>query len=106
MNGDLKFYNNVQLLCDFNGRPEGGFYMDESFTVEEAVDCYTVNGAWSQFRENDLGRIKEGYMADMVLLDNDIFTQNICELRDNRVLMTMVDGKIMYEAQSSRGCVD
>lgn len=92
--------------CDFNGRPEGGFYMDESFTVEEAVDCYTVNGAWSQFRENDLGRIKEGYMADMVLLDNDIFTQNVCELRDNRVLMTMVDGKIMYEAQSSRGCVD
>ena len=27
-------------------------------------------------------------MADMVLLDNDIFTQNVCELRDNRVLMT------------------
>ena len=46
--------------------------------------------------EDRKGRIREGYYADMVLLDRDIFTVDPMEIKEIKPVMTMVGGKIVY----------
>jgi predicted amidohydrolase YtcJ len=84
--------------CDKDGKPEGGFYPKEKVTVEEAIDAYTIESAYAEFMEDRLGRIKPGYLADMVLLDKDIFTCSEDEIKDIRPVLTIVDGKTVYKA--------
>lgn len=79
------------------GRPEDGFYPEECVDVETAIDAYTIESAYAEFMEDRKGRIKEGYYADMVLLDRDIFTVDPMEIKDILPVMTMVGGKIVYK---------
>ncbi|MEE0515947.1 MAG: amidohydrolase family protein, partial [Emergencia sp.] len=82
---------------DRAGRPEGGFYPAECVDVESAVDAYTIESAYAEFMEDKKGRIKEGYYADMVLLDRDIFTVDPMEIKEILPVMTMVGGKVVFE---------
>lgn len=91
----------VNIYCavtrkDMAGKPEGGFYPDECVDVETAIDAYTVESAYGEFREDVKGRIKPGFYADMVVLDKDIFTCDPMEIKDILPEMTMVGGKIVY----------
>ncbi len=79
-----------------NGYPEEGFYPGECVDVYTAVDAYTTGGAYAEFAENYKGRIKPGYLADLTLLDRDIFTIAKKEIRSARVLWTMVGGVMAY----------
>jgi predicted amidohydrolase YtcJ len=83
-----------------SGYPEGGFYPEECVDVYTAVDNYTAGGAYAAFAENDTGRIRPGYRADLVLLDRDIFTIPKGEIKDARVLLTMVDGRTAYRREA------
>lgn len=65
--------------------------------METAIDAYTIESAYAEFMEDRKGRIKEGYYADMVLLDRDIFTVDPMEIKDILPVMTMVGGKIVYK---------
>ena len=82
---------------DLKGKPEGGFYPEECLDVYEAVDGYTIGSAYASFEEDIKGRIKEGYLADLVVLDKDIFTVPSDEIKDIRPEMTIVDGKVVYQ---------
>ena len=82
---------------DKNGWPEGGFFPKECVDVYTAIDAYTAGSAYAQFMENEKGRIKPGFMADMVMLDKDIFTCDPMEIRDILPVMTIVGGEIVYE---------
>ena len=62
-----------------------------------AVDAYTEGSAYAEFMENKKGRIKEGFYADMVILDKDIFTVDSSEIKDIQPILTMVGGKVVYE---------
>jgi len=79
-----------------NGYPEGGKYPAECVDVYTAVDAYTSGSAYATFEENRKGRIKQDYLADLVLLDKDIFTIPKKEIRDAKVLWTMVGGNMAY----------
>lgn len=81
---------------DSKGQPEGGFYPEECVDIYTAIDAYTSGSAYMEFMEDRKGRIKPNYLADLVILDKDIFTCNIMEIRNILPLMTMVDGKIVY----------
>jgi predicted amidohydrolase YtcJ len=81
-----------------NGYPEEGFYPGECVDVYPAVDAYTLGGAYAEFAENNKGRSKPGYLADMTLLDRDIFTIPRKEIRRARVLWTMVGGVMAYRS--------
>jgi predicted amidohydrolase YtcJ len=70
---------------------------DKEITREEALRLCTINGARILFREDRLGSIEEGKLADLAVLDNDILTCPIDEIRDTKVLMTMVGGEMVYE---------
>ncbi len=82
---------------DKTGWPEGGFFPAECVTVEEAIDAYTLGSAYNEFREQDKGRIKPDFLADMVVLDTDIFTCDPMAIRDILPVMTIVGGRVVWE---------
>jgi predicted amidohydrolase YtcJ len=79
-----------------NGYPEEGFYTGECVDVYTAVDAYTIGSAYAEFAEDCKGRIKPGYLADLTLLDRDIFTIQRKEIRKAQVLWTMVGGVMAW----------
>jgi predicted amidohydrolase YtcJ len=79
-----------------DGMNPGGWVPEEKVSIEEAVRAYTVNGAWVQFAEAVKGTIEPGKLADLVVLDRDIFTVPPEEIAGARVRMTIFDGRIIY----------
>lgn len=65
---------------------------------EDALVAYTRRNAFFFFRENDLGSIQPGKLADLVVLDRDYLTIPADQIKDINVVMTMVGGRIVYEA--------
>jgi len=82
---------------DKTGFPEGGFFPQECVDIETAIDAYTIGSAYNEFMEDRKGRIKPGFLADMVILDKDIFTCDPMEIRGILPVMTIVDGKVAWE---------
>jgi len=70
---------------------------EEAITREEALRCYTINNAYASFEENLKGSIEPGKLADMVVLERDLLTCPVHEIRDMKVKMTVVGGKVVYE---------
>ena len=79
-----------------DGKNPGGWVPDEKVSVEEAVRAYTVNGAWVEFAEGSKGSIAAGKLADLVVLDRDIFAVPPEEISRAKVRMTILDGRIIY----------
>ena len=83
---------------DSQGNPASGFYPEESVDIYTAIDAYTAGSAYAEFMEHKKGRINEGYYADLVILNKDIFTINPLEIKDIQVDLTMVGGKVVYKS--------
>jgi len=79
-----------------DGKNPGGWVPGEKVSVEEAVRAYTANGAWVEFAEGAKGTIEAGKLADLVVLDRDIFTIPAEEIVRAGVRMTILDGRIIY----------
>ena len=77
------------------------YQLSERQTVEEAVLGYTKTNAYLTFEENLKGEIKKGYMADLVVLDQDIFSIPQKDIKNVKVEMTIVNGKIVYEREKN-----
>lgn len=80
-----------------DGEPVGGFYPNEKMTLTDAIDAYTIGSAFNEFKEDFKGRLKPGYVADLIVLDKDIFTIEEAKIKDIKVEKTMVDGQFVYE---------
>lgn len=76
-----------------------GWIPEQKITVEEAVRAYTLGSAFAEFQEDRKGSIAVGKLADFVVLSTDIFTLNPTEIRNVKVLTTVMDGKIVYQAK-------
>jgi predicted amidohydrolase YtcJ len=80
-----------------DGKPAGGWFPEERVTLETALRAYTVNNAWAEGAEDRKGRIAPGYLADLVVLDRDPFAGTLAELKDRKVTMTIVGGRVVYQ---------
>lgn len=80
---------------DLQGNPEGGWLPDQAITVEEALYGFTREGAYASFEEEDKGMLAEGYLADLVVLSEDIFSIEPDDIKDVRVQMTVFGGRIL-----------
>ena len=69
----------------------------EALDVYSAVDAYTYEGAYASFEEAEKGRIKEGYLADFIILDKDIFTCEPSLIKNITVQETYVNGSCVYK---------
>ena len=74
-----------------------GWIPEQKISVEETVRAYTFGSAYAEFQENVKGALTAGKLADLVILSDDIFTMNPNDIRRTKVLMTIVDGKIVYQ---------
>ncbi len=81
---------------DEDGLPEGGWHPAEKLTVEEAVYIYTAGGAYVSLEEDIKGTIEPGKLADMAVLDRDIFEIPPEEIRYLKNVMTVMDGRIIF----------
>jgi len=91
--------HNAVLRQDTDGRPEGGWIPRERVTLEQAVAAYTINGAYASFEEDVKGSIKEGKLADLVVLKPDIFQAPPLDIHKAKVALTVFDGREVYRAE-------
>lgn len=76
-----------------------GWIPEQKISVEEAVRAFTWGSAYAEFQEGQKGTLAAGKLADFVILSDDIFTIEPSTIRDAKVLMTVVDGKIAYQTK-------
>jgi len=70
---------------------------DQRLTLEELIIGYTRDAAYVEFKENEKGQIKEGYLADLVLFSHDLFEMNPEDIKSAKAVMTMIDGRVVFE---------
>ncbi len=70
----------------------------ERITLKQAVDIFTLNGARQQYAADRLGTIELGKLADLAVIDRNIFEVPITTVHDTKVMMTIINGKVVYSA--------
>jgi len=75
---------------------QNGWYPEQKISVEQAVKCYTLNNAYAGFQEDKLGVLKKGMLADLIVLDENIFEIAPEKIKDVKVIRTIVNGKTVY----------
>ncbi|RPJ85375.1 MAG: amidohydrolase, partial [Acidobacteria bacterium] len=81
-----------------DGKHPDGWVPEEKLTVAQVIEGYTMGAAYAAFEERDLGSVTVGKLADLVLLDADPFRVAPEALRDIKVALTIVGGRITYDA--------
>ncbi len=85
-----------------DGTPEEGWYPDQRVSVQDAVRAYTATPARVHRADRKLGSITPGKLADMVVLNGNIYTEDPMRIHGSRVDLTLFDGRIVFEADSER----
>jgi predicted amidohydrolase YtcJ len=78
---------------------DGRLATHDPVSREEALIAHTRSNAFFLFREAELGSIEPGKLADMVVLDRGYLTVPVDEIRDIAPVMTVMDGRVVYEAR-------
>jgi hypothetical protein len=69
---------------------------NERINVKEAIEAFTINGAYQLFREDEIGSITIGKRADLIIIDRDIFEINPLEISDIKLLGTIFNGRFVH----------
>jgi len=92
----------VTLWFAVTGKMIGGKVVNhQTITREEALIAHTRSNSFFVMREDDLGSIAPGKLADLVVMDRDYLTIPADQIKDIKPVITMVGGKIAYEASPS-----
>jgi predicted amidohydrolase YtcJ len=86
--------NNIITATDPQGQQ---INPGQQISRQQALHMYTVGAAWFCNREDDLGSIEKGKLADLVVLDRDYFRVSDADLRKIRPVLTVVDGKVVHD---------
>ena len=82
-----------------DGKNLNGWIPEQKITIEEAVRAYTIGSAYAEFQESVKGTITPGKLADLVILSRNIFKIDPKEIEKVTVVMTVMDGRVVYEAR-------
>ncbi len=82
-----------------DGRHPNGWVPEQKISVEEAVRAYTFGSAYAEFADHAKGSITPGKLADIVMLDRDIFAIDPTEIEKTRAVLTIMDGRIVFAAR-------
>ncbi|MFN8829063.1 MAG: amidohydrolase [Labrys sp. (in: a-proteobacteria)] len=69
---------------------------DQAQTLMQALEGYTIDGAYAEFAEDRKGRVTPGFLADLVLLDTDIEAVAPADIVSIKAAMTICDGRITH----------
>ncbi len=73
-----------------------GWYPEQKITLAEAIEAYTLGSAYAESAEQVKGSLTPGKLADIVILDSDLFALPPEKIKDARVTTTIAGGKIVY----------
>src|ERR1700694_4562862 len=80
------------------GWPAGGWYPGQKLTLAEAIRGFTKDAAYAAFEEKSRRTIEPGKLADLTIIEGDLFSMPQAELFKARVRYTVVGGEIVYGA--------
>lgn len=75
---------------------QGPYLKQQALTRKQALDSFTINGAYASFEEDIKGKIRPGMLADFVVIDSNILTISVNKIKDIQVLQTYIGGKLVY----------
>jgi predicted amidohydrolase YtcJ len=78
---------------------DGQLHPEEALNRQQALRFYTINNAHLLFLEDQIGSLEEGKRADLVIVDRDLLTCPVDDIKETRVERTYVDGKLVYQAK-------
>jgi hypothetical protein len=81
-----------------DGKPEGGWFPEQRLDLETSLRSYTVNNAWAEGEEANKGSLTTGKLADFAIIDRDLFAIPPAQLKDAKVLLTVVGGRVTHAA--------
>lgn len=92
-------YNAVTRKDVWTREPEGGWLPEERITMAEALSAYTYGAACAASRADAVGTLAPGKLADIAVLDRNLFEIDPEEIPDTSVVMTIMDGEIVYRKE-------
>lgn len=98
---DINPFENIYsavMRKDLKGMPDEPYLPDERLTITQTLKSYTSNCAYSSFEEDLKGTLEIGKLADMVVIDKDIFMTDPNYIKEIKVKMTIIDGNIIHRA--------
>jgi len=79
------------------GGPSGGWHPEEKLTLEQAIEAYTLGSAYAEFQEQTKGTITAGKLADLVVMEKNLFAIPEKDILTTPVAMTVLNGKIVFK---------
>lgn len=89
------------IWCGCGGHMADGQTLNEGNMLEvpEMLLAWTKNGQYNCYNEERLGTIEEGKLADIAVIDANVFTASMEEIKKAKVCLTISDGRIVYDGQ-------
>lgn len=81
----------------FDGTPEAGWVPEQRITLAEALRAYTWGSAYCEGREDEVGTLEPGKIADVIVLSRDLFSEEPSAILDTEVELTVFNGNVVYE---------
>ena len=94
----IEFYAAVARK-DLDGFYDKGWHLEQAVTREEALKMFTIWPAFAAFQEDVNGTIEVGKLADLTIFSKDIMKVPEEEILEAQVIMTIVNGKIVFEGK-------
>ena len=82
---------------DQQGNPPGGWYPDQKLTLAEAIRGFTADAAYAAFEESSRGTIEPGKLADLTIVEGDLYVMPPSQLFSTTVRYTVVGGDVVYQ---------
>ncbi|MGH9390202.1 MAG: amidohydrolase family protein [Vicinamibacteria bacterium] len=73
---------------------------DQKLDAYRALRAYTIDAAYASYSENELGSIRPGKLADLVVLSEDVFSIDPTQIHKVEALLTIFDGRVVYRSQT------
>ena len=78
--------------------PRGGCHPEQRLSLDESLRGFTSGAADAAFVENRAGVLRSGLRADLTIVDRDLFKVSPKELLEAKVVMTVIDGQVVYQS--------
>ncbi|MGB2963913.1 MAG: amidohydrolase [Anaerolineales bacterium] len=82
---------------------QGVLWPEEKASLEDMIVSFTYNGAYANFLEDELGSLEVGNKADLIILENNLFEIPADQIAKTKVLLTMIDGNVVYQESEFPG---
>lgn len=83
-----------------DGENPDGWIPEQKISVEDALRVYTINAAYASFEEDIKGSLEPGKLADFVIIDRDLTTIPPEQIKDARVLITVIGGQVVFDGRN------